>query len=31
MAQVLLVKIKETGIIEDINRGKTLAEILGLK
>jgi 3-hexulose-6-phosphate synthase len=31
MAQVLLVKIKETGIIEDINSGKTLAEILGLK
>ncbi len=31
MAQVLLVKIKETGIIEDINRGKTLAEIVGLK
>jgi 3-hexulose-6-phosphate synthase len=31
MAQVLLVKIKETGIIEDINSGKTLAEIVGLK
>ena len=31
MAQVLLVKIKETGIIEDINGGKTLAEIVGLK
>lgn len=31
MAQSLLVKIKESGIIEDINRGKTLAEIAGLK
>ena len=31
MAQSLLVKIKESGIIEDINSGKTLAEIVGLK
>ena len=31
MDQSLLVKIKESGIIEDINRGKTLAEIAGLK
>lgn len=31
MAQTLLVKIKEKGIIEDITCGKTLAEIVGLK
>ncbi len=31
MAQTLLVKIKETGIIRDISSGKTLAEIVGLK
>ena len=31
MAQTLLVKVKESGIIRDISRGKTLAEIVGLK
>lgn len=31
MAQSLLVKIKESGIIKDISSGKTLAEIVGLK
>ena len=31
MAQTLVVKIKESGIINDISRGKTLAEIVGLK
>lgn len=31
MAQTLLVKIKESGIISDISDGKTLAEIVGLK
>lgn len=31
MAQSLLVKIKESGIIKDISDGKTLAEIVGLK
>ena len=31
MAQTLLVKIKESGIIKDISGGKTLAEIVGLK
>ena len=31
MAQTLLVKIKASGIIDDISRGKTLAEIVGLK
>lgn len=31
MAQTLLVKIKESAIIEDISNGKTLAEIVGLK
>lgn len=31
MAQTLLVKIKESGIINDISSGKTLAEIVGLK
>lgn len=31
MAQTLLVKIKESGIISDISNGKTLAEIVGLK
>ncbi|MBQ2654595.1 MAG: RraA family protein [Methanobrevibacter sp.] len=31
MNQSLLVKIKESGIIEDISNGRTLAEIVGLK
>ena len=31
MAQTLLVKIKESGIISDISDGKSLAEIVGLK
>ena len=31
MAQTLIVKIKESGIIKDISGGKTLAEIVGLK
>ena len=31
MAQALLVKMKESGIIKDISSGKTLAEIVGLK
>lgn len=31
MNQALAVKIKEAGIINDISRGKTLAEIVGLK
>lgn len=31
MAQTLVVKIKESGIIKDISDGRTLAEIVGLK
>jgi 3-hexulose-6-phosphate synthase len=31
MAQTLLVKMKESGIIRDLSGGKTLAEIVGLK